>query len=315
MFNLLTGLASPLFFAALVAVAIVLIWMAFAPARPSRQVEDRLEGYLDRGDIILENEMSRPFVSRVVMPPLRRFMGFLGRLLPQGAVPALQHQLVMAGNPGRMSALDFMGLRIMVTLFFGMGTFFLVSRSQGFSRTALLALAAAAMGYLLVTYWLRRRVRKRQYQIQRALPDALDMLTIGVEAGLAFESALVRVGERWDNPLTREFRRSVAEMRMGASRNVALQHMVERTGVQDLKTFVAVLIQSSTLGVSIAEVLHVQADQMRVKRRQRAEELARQAGVKMIFPLALFIFPSMLVVILGPSIPAFIDLFRTLGGG
>ncbi len=171
------------------------------------------------------------------------------------------------------------------------------------------------MGYLLMTYWLKRRVRKRQYQIQRALPDALDMLTIGVEAGLAFESALLRVGERWDNALTQEFRRAVAEMRMGTTRNVALQRMVERTGVQDLRTFVAVLIQSSTLGVSIAEVLHTQAEQMRVKRRQRAEELARQAGVKMIFPLALFIFPSMLVVILGPSIPAFIDMFRILGGG
>jgi tight adherence protein C len=149
----------------------------------------------------------------------------------------------------------------------------------------------------------------------RALPDALDMMTIGVEAGLAFESAMLRVGDRWDNDLTREFRRAVAEMRMGTSRNEALQRMVERTGVQDLSTFVAVLIQSSQLGVSIAEVLHSQADQMRVKRRQRAEELARQAGIKMIFPLALCILPATMIVILGPTIPIFMEMFRTLGGG
>ncbi|MEA3338241.1 MAG: type II secretion system F family protein [Chloroflexota bacterium] len=309
------GLVSPFLFAALVALAVVLVWMAFAPARPPRQVEERLEDYLDRADMVLEGEMSQPFVSRVILPPARSGLSLLGRILPQGSIPAIQHQLVMAGNPGSMTALDFMGLRVLVALLMAVGAFLLVNRNQGFTRSLLFSLAMAVMGYLLVTYWLKRRVRKRQYQIQRALPDALDMLTIGVEAGLAFESALLRVGERWDNPLTQEFRRAVAEMRMGTSRNVALQRMVERTGVQDLRTFVAVLIQSSTLGVSIAEVLHTQAAQMRVKRRQRAEELARQAGVKMVIPLALFIFPAMLVVILGPTIPAFIDLFRTLGGG
>ena len=315
MLSSLVQLASPILFAFLVTLAVGLIWMAFAPARPAQKVQKRLEDYLDRGDIVLENEISRPFISRVVLPPLRSLLRFLGRFLPQGSVPAIQQKLVMAGHPMGISALDFMGLRLMVMALMGAGTFWLLSGRQSTSRALLISLLMLAFGYLLMNYWLKRRVRQRQYAIQRALPDALDMLTIGVQAGLAFESAMLRVGERWDNPLTQEFRRSVAEMRMGAARNESLQRMVERTGVQDLRTFVAVLVQSSTLGVSIADVLRSQADQMRVKRRQRAEELARQAGIKMVFPLVLFIFPSMLVVILGPSIPAFAGLFRTLGGG
>ncbi len=312
--DLLIQLASPILFAALVTLAVTLIWMAFAPARPAQQVQERLEDYLDRGDIVIEGEISRPFVSRVLLPPLRALLNFLGRLLPQGSVPAIQQKLVMAGNPMGLNALDFMGLRLLIMLLLAGGAFWLFSGRQSFSRTLFFSLGMAVFGYLLMTYWLKRNVRQRQYVIQRALPDALDMLTIGVEAGLAFESALLRVGERWDNALTREFRRAVAEMRMGAARNVALQRMVERTGVPDLRTFVAVLVQSSTLGVSIAEVLHSQADQMRVKRRQRAEELARQAGIKMIFPLALFVLPATLVVILGPTIPAFIEVFGALSG-
>ena len=176
------------------------------------------------------------------------------------------------------------------------------------------ALLVGGLGYFLPLLWLRRRVRRRQHEITRALPDALDMLTIGVEAGLAFESALLKVGERWNNALTREFHRAVAEMRVGTARDLALQRMADRTGVQDLGTFVAVLVQSSQLGVSIAQVLHTQAAQMRVKRRQRAEELARQAGVKMVFPLVFLIFPAMFVVVLGPGIPAMLSLMNRFTG-
>ncbi len=137
------------------------------------------------------------------------------------------------------------------------------------------------------------------------------MLTIGVEAGLAFEAALLRVGEKWDNPLTRELMRALAEMRVGTPRDEALRRMAERCGVPDLNTFVAVLIQSSQLGMSIADVLHAQAAEMRLKRRQRVEELARQAGVKMVFPLVLFILPALFIVGVGPAIPR---IARVLGG-
>ena len=315
MIEILGTTATPIVFAALIALATVLVWIAFAPARPARQIEDRLDDYLDRGDIVEATELSRSFAQRVLWPPLRGMLNFLGRLLPRRNVAMLQQMLVRAGNPGGLTPLDFTGLRLLLALLLGTGAFVLVERSRGFEMALIIGLALFLAGYLLPMYWLRRQVRGRQHAIQRALPDALDMLTIGVEAGLAFESALVRVGEHWDNPLTREFRRTVAEMRIGSARNDALRRMAERCDVEDLSTFIAVLIQSSQLGVSIAEVLHSQAATMRVKRRQRAEELARQAGVKMVFPLIFFIFPAMLVVILGPAIPILIDIFRTMGGG
>jgi tight adherence protein C len=165
------------------------------------------------------------------------------------------------------------------------------------------------VGFFLPAFWLRRRVRQRKHEIDRALPDALDMLTIGVEAGLAFESALLRVAEQWQNALTEEFRRAVREMQLGSAREEALRRMADRTGVESLGTFVAVLVQSTRLGVSIAQVLHTQAAQMRLKRRQLAEERARQASVKMVFPLVFLIFPAIFIIVLGPSVPEFLRVF------
>ena len=308
-------LASPALFALLLGFAVIMVWESFAPARPTEQVQERLEGYLDRVDIIEESEIRRPLVVRAIWPPLRRILRLLGGLLPKRMVASRQRQLVLAGSPYGLSALDYTGLCLLMVILFAGGYLLLFGRGQPAAIALRNTLLLALLGYILPIYWLRRKVRQRKHDIVRALPDALDMMTIGVEAGLAFESAMLRVGDRWDNALTREFRRAVAEMRMGTSRNAALQRMVARTGVQDLSTFVAVLVQSSQLGVSIAEVLHSQADQMRVKRRQRAEELARQAGIKMIFPLAICILPATMIVILGPTIPIFIEMFRTLSGG
>jgi tight adherence protein C len=177
------------------------------------------------------------------------------------------------------------------------------------------AVLVALTSFALPRLWLWSRVRQRQSEIERALPDALDMLSIGVEAGLAFESALLRVAEQWQNALTEEFRRAVAEMRLGTARDQALQRMADRTGVQSLATFVAVLVQSTRLGVSVSQVLHAQAAQMRLRRRQLAEEKARQASLKMIFPLVFLIFPAMLVVLLGPAAPDLVEFVSDLAGG
>jgi tight adherence protein C len=306
---------SPLSFALLVGLAVVLVSQAFAPARPQRQVEERLDDYLDRGDVIEAEDMSQPFARRALLPLLRSLLRILGRLAPKSSVEKTQQMLIQAGHPLGLTVLDFFGLRLLVVLLFAGGYYYLHGQSVPLIEALRNMLLVAVFAYLLPSYWLRLRVRRRQKEITRALPDALDMMTVGVEAGLAFETALLKVGERWDNALTRELRRTVAEMRVGTSREVALRRMVERTGVDDLATFVAVLVQSSQLGVSIATVLHTQAAQMRMRRRQRAEELARQAGIKMIFPLALLIFPALLVVILGPSIPAFQQFFSAIGGG
>jgi tight adherence protein C len=203
---------------------------------------------------------------------------------------------------------------VLVILLLGGLVFLVTPDGQPFLTALRNALFGAIAGFLLPVQWLNMRVRGRKNQIIRALPDALDMLTIAVEAGLAFESAMIRVGEKWDNVLTREFRRAIAEMRVGMSREEALERMADRCGVAELSTFVAVLVQSTQLGVSIAQVLHTQAEEMRLKRRQRAEELARQAGVKMVIPLALFILPAMFVVVLGPIVPQFLELLGSIAG-
>jgi tight adherence protein C len=139
----------------------------------------------------------------------------------------------------------------------------------------------------------------------------LDLLTISVEAGLAFDSALQRVAEKWDNELSREFRRVLTDVRLGRSRREALRDMAQRTGVEDVQTFTAAIIQAEQLGVSIGKILRVQADQMRIRRRQRAEEAAQKAPIKMLFPMVFLIFPSLFVVILGPAVPKLMD---SLGG-
>jgi tight adherence protein C len=306
---------SPLSFAVLVALACILVWLAFAPARPEKETQDRLDGYVERGETLDDLDMSRPFSSRVAVPTFRRVLRLLGRLSPQRNVDRTQELLTQAGNPGGLVPLDFFGLRVLFAALFAAGAYLAFGRTAALNQALFSTFFAGFLGFLMPWYWLRFRVRGRQKEVVRALPDALDMMTVGVEAGLAFESAMLRVGEQWDNALTRELRRAVAEMRVGTERSVALRRIVQRTGVSELGTFVAVLVQSSQLGVSISQVLHTQAAQMRVLRRQRAEELARQAGIKMIFPLTFFIFPALMVVILGPSIPSLMSLLGTLGGG
>ena len=165
------------------------------------------------------------------------------------------------------------------------------------------------LGFYLPNLWLNRKITQRKAEITRALPDVLDLLTISVEAGLGFDAAIHKVTEKWDNALTREFRRVLSEMRMGKARRDALRDLVTRTDVADVNTFIAAIIQADQLGVSISNVLHVQAEQMRTRRRQRAEEAAHKAPIKMIFPMVFLIFPAMYVIILGPAIPTMLNSF------
>jgi tight adherence protein C len=302
-------------FGVLAGLAAALIWVAIVPSQALRAVTGRLDDYVEAQDVVEELEMSQPFARRAIVPFFRRLLALLGRLVPLANVEQTRRRLIQAGEPGGLTALDFLGLRVLLPGLLGGGYFFLVGRGAPFGMALRNTLILGVLGFFLPTYWLSRRVRQRKHEITRALPDALDMLTIGVEAGLAFESALLRVAEQWQNALTDEFRRAVREMQLGAAREEALQRVADRTGVEPLGTFVAVLVQSTRLGVSIAQVLHTQAAQMRIKRRQLAEEQARQAGVKMVFPLVFLIFPALFIVILGPSVPAFLSVFGNISGG
>ena len=298
---------SPLTFAVLSVLAVLLVWLALTPTRTRREVRDRLDGYIERGDTTQEMQHARPRAA--LAPALRGVLHRLGRLLPGGDAERTRQTLEEAGYPLGLGVLDFYGLRILLPLLFGGGYFLLFGRSQDTKSAFLVIAILLLVGYLLPGFWLKSRAKSRKHQMLLAFPDMLDMLTIGVEAGLGFESAMVRVSAKWDNPLTQEFRRAVGEMRIGLGRNEALNRMAQRVGLEDVKTFVSVLVQSSTLGVSIAQVLHNQAADVRTKRRVRAEELARKAGTKMMIPLVFLIFPTMFVVILGPAVPILAQTF------
>jgi len=285
----LGGNSLPMLFGGLVALAVGLGWMAFRPAGDEgrQDPESRLDSYLRGRDIVEEEILRKPFAERAVLPVLRKVVRALGRLTPTRNLEGTEQMLVRAGEPMGLSVIDFYGLRLFVAAAAGLGYLLLLGQSVGLVIALRNAALLGLIAFILPQMWLRLRVSSRQNEIQKALPDALDMLTIGVEAGLGFESAMMRVGEHWDNALTHEF-------------------------VQDLHTFVAVLIQSSRLGVSIADVLHTQSYQMRLRRRQRAQEQAQKAAIKMVFPLVFFIFPAMFVVILGPAIPRLVGMFSNL---
>ena len=309
----LETLWTPLAFAGLASLTVLCIWLALMPARRTHTVEGRLEDYLQNEDVdIIEAlEMRRSIFSRVLLPGLRKLLQLIGAFGPQRIIAGLERLLARAGSPGGLTALDFFGLQLLLALILGGLTALIWNSLAPFPVVLRNGLLAALLGFLGPLLWLVDKATRRKHEIERALPDALDMLTIGVEAGLGFESALLRVSEQWDNALTRELRRAVTEMRLGTPRDVAMQRLSDRAGVQALATFVAVFIQSTQLGVSIAQVLHSQAAQLRTVRRQRAEELARQAGVKMVFPLVFLIFPALLVVLLGPGLPG---LFQAIFG-
>jgi tight adherence protein C len=258
-------------------------------------------------------DLSGSFRSRMLEPFIRQVGGFFGRLTPSGSIDQLQHQLNIANNPYGLGAREFYGFRILIAIL-GVWLAIIVFR-QGSGLLYIIAAGLTAyVGVLGPTAWLKRRVRKRQDQIRKGLADALDMLSVTAEAGLGFDQSLQRVSQYWDNPVGVEFGRVVQEMEMGISRQAALRNLADRLDVPELSSFVAVIIQSDQLGMSIADALHAQAEQMRIERRFRAQEAARKVPLKMLFPMMLLIFPAMLAVVCGPSIPILSEFFKTLGG-
>jgi len=302
---------------ALMAVAVLTITYGLYRRRHGTSVMvDRLGQQVDLSlDEIMDQErLQGSFFSRALLPSLRNILGKVGRVTPSGNLERLQRDLMLAGNPGNLSLLDFMGIKMVAALALGAGVFLVLMGRQIATMPALLfSLVGGMIGLYLPNFWMRSKKKARQKAVRCALPDALDMLSICVDAGLGFEAALSKVAERWHNELTDQFKRAVAEIRMGVRRADALRHMVDRTEVAEVASFVAVLVQADKLGVGITNVLHTQSDDARRKRRQRAEEEGRKAPIKMLVPLVIFIFPAMFVVILGPAVPRFMTFFGSMG--
>jgi len=298
----------------LVTLSFISIWIAFLPSSDKIALDQRIALSSAEKIPLQDTELEQPISERIIKPLLRQWVQIAGRFVPTRNIEGLRRNLILAGNPYGLSAIDFLGIQVLITIAAGLAGFpFLLSR--GFSLNGLIFNGVmVGIGFYLPLFWLKRRIEKRQSEIIKALPDALDMLTIAVDAGLGFDSALLKIGEKWSNTLADEFNRVVAETRIGVSRREALKGLVQRTDVPDVSNFVAVILQADQLGLSIAKVLHAQSEQLRIRRRQRAEEKARQAPTKMLFPLVFLIFPALFVVILGPAVPQMIGILGTLKG-
>ncbi len=290
----------------------MLVVIAFSLAGDGkRQVRERLAAVKSIGENVQEeNVLLLPFYERVISPVFRNAGETLGRLAPVEIRATMEKKITYAGTPWKMTFNTLVFLQLMLALLFS-GVAFIFTRMvslQGSSIILMLILTAGA-GMLLPVSVINSMAAKRQKEIQKSLPDMLDLLLVSVEAGLGFDMALKRVAEKMPGELSRELTRALEEIRVGKTRAEALRGVVARTGVSDINSFVTAIIQAEQLGSNIARSLDVMAAQMRQKRRQRAEEAAMKAPVKMLFPLVFFIFPALLVVLLGPAALKIIEAF------
>lgn len=292
----------------LVGVAIWLVVLGLREGRRPDTLQLRLAEYAERGELasLEEIELSQSFMERVVYPAAQRFGEIAQRFTPQNAISQTQLLLERADAPKWLLPTLFLTSRFVagITL---MGLIVLVfslsPNNSIFSLRSLgLTVFMGIIGFFLPNLFLKRRITRRQRAILNAMPDALDLLTICVEAGLGFDSAMKKVAQKWQNELAVAFARVLQELQVGKLRREALRDMSNRLGVREMESFVAAIIQSESMGVSMAHVLRVQADAMRIKRRQRAEENAQKAPVKMLIPLAFLIFPVIMIILLGPAI-------------
>lgn len=265
-----------------------------------RSIESTTSGQLIGN--LREDELSAGRLGRLAVPALRRLAGFAKRFTPVEIYDRIRQDLVYAGSPPTWDAERIVALKIFlpVTLV-PLALIALPLLGLPFIITGATAFLLGAVGYYGPEWIVRSRGDARQHEIQMALPDAIDLLAITVEAGLAFDAALSRVARNVGGPLGEELVRVVQEMQLGKGRGESLRDLGERSSVDDLRSFVLAMVQADVFGIPIVKVLTVQAREMRIRRRQRAEERAQKLPVKIVFPVVLCIFPSIFVVLLGPA--------------
>ena len=267
---------------------------------------DRLNEFSQSGEAVSldQIELSQPFTQRVLFPVFRKFGEMSAKNTPQNVLLETNRKIELSGMAGSFDAPIFLASRFVFATIFGVLTFFVFTISavaQPLPRALLYSMIAIALGYFLPQLWLDEKIKARQLAVRKAMPDALDLLTICVEAGLGFDAAMSNVAKKWENELSLAFARAIREIQLGKVRREALRSMAERIDLAEMSSFVAAIIQSEQLGVSMAKVLRIQSEQMRMRRRQYAEELAHQAPVKMLLPMVGFIFPSIFIVLMTPA--------------
>jgi tight adherence protein C len=297
----------PIVIAGAAALAILMIFLGLAGRSPVDPVQARLTqlGTMQAKNLE-ELELQQPFFERTLRPLASKLSGSVSRVASSSFQEKAEKRLALAGNPGNLRVADWLGVKA-VGAIVGALLFFFLFVIVGFMTLPiplnfLFAGIGLLFGWTVPEFWLGGRVKKRQHAILLQIPDALDLLTISVRAGLGFDAALGKVVEKLEGPLTEEFRRALAEVRVGKARRDALRDIVGRTEVAPRSNFIGAIIQAAQLGESISKVRQVQSEQLRIERRQRAEEMAAKAPIKMLFPLVGCIFPSLFIVILGPAI-------------
>jgi len=283
-------------------VVFVIVWVGMGVTRAREDMTNRLELY-GRQSVATarEDELAKPLAQRTVGPIVIGLGNFLKRFTPVGYLEKKQRKLMLAGFPGNLDAPAFIVIKLLTTALGFLASFFLVDYGGDALQRGVLFVFPIVAGFFGPDAWLERKVDERRQAMLRALPDILDLLVISVEAGLGFDSALARVVSTVPGPLSEEFFRMLQETRVGVSRRDAMRHLMERTDLDELRSFLLAMIQAEAFGVTIARVLRVQADEMRVRRRQRAQEKAFAAPVKLVFPLVFCIFPALFIVLLGPA--------------
>ena len=282
---------------------IMFLGLARTPQTNTAQmVQQRLQVYGGEKPLTMEEvELARPFSERFLRPMIVRLGGLLSRSTPQKARQDLMNRLELAGRPGNLTPEDFGAVRLVSAALLAA-----VGLLLGFllANTVYLAIAlliGAILGYYVPVLWLKQKVDARRTEIQKGLPDAMDLLVIAVDAGLGFDAALARVTDKYKNALSEQFAKVLREVSLGRPRLEAMDEMGRSSGVEDLHNFIQAVIQSEQFGTGIGKILRIQADEMRRKRRQRAQEKAAQATLKMMLPMVGCIFPTLWIVLLGPA--------------
>lgn len=260
---------------------------------------------------IRQQELSAPLYQRAIKPALAGLAKLLGKFIPATREESLAIKLREAGNPGNLAPRELMVIKYLIAAGIAFLLFLLAeSTGKAFAQSVLLALVGIPLGWLIPDVILNSKARQRKEEVEGDLPDVLDLLTVSVEAGLGFDGALLKVVEKSKGVLADEFIQVLQETKMGKSRREALRDMADRVGVPDLSNFVSAVIMADQLGIGIGNVLRLQSQDMRQKRRQRAEEKAMKAPIKMLIPMVLFIFPAIFVILLGPAV---IQITRAFG--
>ncbi len=259
--------------------------------------------------------LSMPALDRLIRPALRRVAGAIGGRAPGNLIAATEAQLVKAGRPFGLSAEAYLTLRLLVLGAALAGAYGLAMGPLAASIYRLpVAGFLVVIGALLPIYVIEKRIEHRHAEIRKTLPDIIDLLVVSVEAGAGLDDAIREAVERKEGPLIEEFDRLLGQMRVGKSRRQAWEDMAERVEEENLTALVASLVQAEEVGVSIGKALRAQAETVRVRRSLQVREMAATLPVKMLFPLVLFIFPSLFVVLLGPGLIGMTDILEILAG-